>query len=86
MPANVFGAAQRETDGRLDDTTGPYTMTNKRNKIPDTWSRLTALFVGAYKQKRAISEPGLRACTVKLFRCSVMPLILSAWVKSEERG
>lgn len=33
-----------------------------------------------------ISELGPRTCTVKLLRSSVMPLILSAWVKSEERG
>lgn len=32
------------------------------------------------------SELGPRTCTVKLLRSSVMPLILSAWVKSEERG
>lgn len=62
-------------------------MNNKTNKIP--WysvRRVTASFVGAHKQKHAISEPGPRACTVKLLRCAVMPLILSAWVKSEERG
>lgn len=48
--------------------------------------RVTAAFTGAHKQKNAISELGPRTCTVKLLRSSVMLLVLSAWVKSEERG
>lgn len=62
-------------------------MNNKTNKIHRySVHRVTATFTGACKQKHAISELGQRTCTVKLLRSSVMPLILSAWVKSEEWG
>lgn len=79
----VFGPALLEKDGQLNH----IAMNNKTNKIP--WYsvyRVTAAFVGAHKQKHAISEPGLRTCTVKLLRSSVMPLILPTWGRNEEWG
>ena len=43
-----------------------------------------ASLVGGTQTKAC--EPGTRTCTDTLLRSSVMPLILSAWVKSEGRG
>lgn len=66
----------------MDSSWNASSCTTKQIKYPGTQSHRH--IHEAHKQKHAISELEPRTCGVKLLRSSLVPLILSAWVKSEE--
>lgn len=51
MPASIFGPAQRETDRRLHDTAGPYTMADKGNQNARRWALIDSLVRGGVQTK-----------------------------------